>query len=217
MITIILYSYNRPKMVQHSIHSVLWQTFEDWELFVIDNSTDEITRHILERFKDPRIKIFYEDPSDEERRSKCIISEFYNKYTDMAHGKYVFQFSDDDILLPNCLEEAYKYAESSNVKCCYVGQFWMDCHNNNWSVWQHRQYDVIFNAQYLPRGIIGAGVFVRKDVFAEIEKPYIPIERSTCPEADGIFLNKLAIKFGIHPVGKTLLIIRFHEGRYGLG
>jgi len=214
-ITVILLSYNRPQFVKQAIHSALWQTFEDFELLVVDNSTDDETRQVLESFKDERIKLCYENPTNDERKKIGIIALYYNKYVEIAQGKYVFLFSDDDILLPDCLEELHKYAETNEVACCYLGQFWMNYKDGSWTLWQHREYHTIFDANHNPSCVIGgASCLVRKDCLNEIEKPYMPLAKGHSGIADGMFLEKVAKKFSIYPVKKTLSIIRFHNKRY---
>ena len=57
LVSVIMPSYNTEKFVEMSINSVLSQTYEDWELIIIDdNSTDNTDNVIYPFLKDNRIK-----------------------------------------------------------------------------------------------------------------------------------------------------------------
>jgi len=213
-VTVMLLSHNRPQLVKQTIYSVLWQTLEDFELLIIENSTDNETKQVVESFTDDRIKIYYEDPSEQDSSKQAIVPVYFNKYVGVAQGKYIFLLSDDDLLLPSCLEELYEFCESRGVACAYMGQFWMDYAEGSWKMKEHREYDVLFHKGHQPSCIIGgSSVLVRKDCFDEIEQPYYPLEPALSGMADGLFLDKVAIKFNIYPIKKTCMIYRWHSGR----
>lgn len=55
-ISIILTSYNKPDLVKQAIESVLHQTYSNWELFVMDDHSNEETSAAISTYiKDPRI------------------------------------------------------------------------------------------------------------------------------------------------------------------
>lgn len=218
-VSVITLSYNKPHMVGETIDSILNQTIQDLELILVDNSTTkkEETRAILESYKDNRIRLFYEDPTEEERAEQYVGALYQNKYMDIASGGYVYLLADDDIILPTCLQELYECAEASESHCSYVGQDWVipDEETGGWRLWQHREYDIIYGTPQHPycSGVIGqSSVLFRKSCLAEIEKPYFPTGWATATMCDGLFLDKLAMKFKIYPIKKTLCIIRFFHG-----
>ncbi|MEM0117495.1 MAG: glycosyltransferase family A protein [Conexivisphaerales archaeon] len=57
-VSIIMPNHNKEEFIEEAIQSVLSQNYEDWELIVVDDSTDS-SRSKIERFKDPRIKKIY--------------------------------------------------------------------------------------------------------------------------------------------------------------
>ena len=216
-ISVILLSYNRPYYVRQSINSVLWQTFKDFELIIVENSTDSNARSIVDEYKlinDDRIKIYHEDIPTEDRHAKCIISVLNNKYIDVAQGKYIFFFCDDDILFPNCLDEMYKFAESNGECDCHCGQLWLNYKDGMWS-WQRELgwHGVIFDANRSPSCMLtGGAVLFRKDHIIELGQPYFrQMDPRHCSTADAVFFEDLAKKHSIYPVNQTLSIARFHD------
>ena len=55
-LTIALTTYNRPNYLSKAIKSVLNQTFKDFDLIILDNGSSQDTRHVVDTFKDSRIK-----------------------------------------------------------------------------------------------------------------------------------------------------------------
>jgi glycosyltransferase involved in cell wall biosynthesis len=215
-ISVILLSYNRPHYIQQAINSVLWQTFKDFELIIVENSTDGgATRQVVDGYKtDPRVKVYYEDLTTEQRQNQCIISYLNNKYIDVAQGKYVFFFCDDDILFPNCLEEFYKFAEGRGGVDCHCGQLWLNFKDGIWS-WQKELawHGVVFNAQVSPScKLTGGAVMFRKDHILEMGQPYFrQNDPKHCATADAVFFEDFAKRHPIYPVNQTLSIARFHS------
>ncbi len=58
MVSIIIPTYNRANLIAESIHSVLQQTYTDFELLIIDDGSDDNTEEIITSLKDDRIKYF---------------------------------------------------------------------------------------------------------------------------------------------------------------
>lgn len=214
-ISVILLSFNRPHYVKQSINSVLWQTFTDFELMIIENSNDGgVTRSVIEEYTDERIVVHYEDLTDEERHRECIVSVLNNKYIDIAQGKYIFFFCDDDILLPNCLEEYWKFAEANGECNCHGGLLWMNYDGARWGWSSNHEFpNVVFNERVSPScKLTGGGVLLRRDHIIELGQPYFrQLQPEHCSTADAVFFEDLAKRYPIYPVNQTLGITRFHS------
>jgi glycosyltransferase involved in cell wall biosynthesis len=54
-ISVIMPAFNSAKTIEKSILSVLTQTYNNWELTIVDDGSTDLTFEIIERYRDPRI------------------------------------------------------------------------------------------------------------------------------------------------------------------
>lgn len=116
MISIVIPCYNSQKYIAEAINSVINQTFEDWELFVIDDCSDDNTALIIQKMANEDRRIRYlktNKPSGSPSLPRNIgVKE--------ATGRYIAFLDSDDIWMPNKLERQLKVLESnSNVAICF--------------------------------------------------------------------------------------------------
>lgn len=103
-ISVIMPVYNGELFVQQSIDSLLIQSFQDWELVVVDDGSKDRTPLILEKYKDQRIKVF--------RQANQGEAGARNMGLQQATGEYVAFLDADDLYLPNALEDLSVYLDS---------------------------------------------------------------------------------------------------------
>lgn len=105
MISILLCTYNRENLIKESIESILNQTYEDWELLLVDDGSTDRTREILETYKDPRIRFFFL----EENKYYCAAA---NYGISQMRGEYLAIANSDDLWHPKKLEIQMEYMKS---------------------------------------------------------------------------------------------------------
>ena len=95
-ISVIIPAYNAEDTIQETVESVQKQTFQDFELIVIDDGSKDKTLDIIQKIADPRIKCFsYENGGNSLARNRGISH---------ATGEFVSFIDADDLWTPDKLE-----------------------------------------------------------------------------------------------------------------
>lgn len=105
LVTIALPLYNAGSTIRASVQSILLQTYENWELIVIDDGSTDNGPEIVESISDPRITLV----RDGVNRG---ISFRLNQALDLARGSYFARMDADDIAFPQRLEKQVKFLQA---------------------------------------------------------------------------------------------------------
>ena len=105
-------SYNTGQFMSDSINSVLSQTYQNWELIIIDDCSTDNSIEIIKSYKDPRIKLLRN-----EKNSGAAISRNYGLRE--AKGRYIAFLDSDDIWLPNKLDEQITFMKNNTYVFTY--------------------------------------------------------------------------------------------------
>lgn len=90
--SILLPTRNRLELLKIAIHSILNQDFDDWEVIVSDNFSEEDIAGYVSSLQDPRIKYFRTD-------SFVPVTDNWNNALEKSSGDYVIMLGDDDCLM----------------------------------------------------------------------------------------------------------------------
>jgi glycosyltransferase involved in cell wall biosynthesis len=93
--SIILPTHNRAHFLPKAVESVLTQTFEDWELVIVDDGSTDNTKEVVLAYQDPRIIYIYQENQERSAARNNGISK--------ARGEYICFLDSDDYYLPNKL------------------------------------------------------------------------------------------------------------------
>ena len=118
--SIIIPLYNREKTISRAIESILNQTFQDFEIIVIDDCSTDHSVEIIHKLKilDSRIKYI----KNEINQERCISR---NKGIQIALGRYICFLDSDDYHLPIHLETFYhKILEENEPKAFLFTSAW---------------------------------------------------------------------------------------------
>jgi glycosyltransferase involved in cell wall biosynthesis len=113
--SVVIPAYNRAGTINRAIQSVLAQTFEDYELIVVDDGSSDTTRQIVQSIKDDRVKMIIH-----ERNSGAAAAR--NTGMQAARGKYIAWLDSDDEWLPQKMEAQLDTLRKapSQFKACYT-------------------------------------------------------------------------------------------------
>ena len=108
MISILLPIYNGEKFLKQSIESILNQSFIDFELLIGFNGTTDNSKEIVNSYNDLRIRVF--DYGNDKGKPKTL-----NKLLKESKYDWIALQDDDDLWVPNKLEEQIKYLTEYDV------------------------------------------------------------------------------------------------------
>jgi len=119
-ISVVIPTYNRGSLLIRALESVFTQTFQDYEVIVVDDGSNDCTKEKLKPYFG-KIRYFYQ-------RNKGA-SDAQQKGIELAVGKWVSILASDDVWLPKKLELQMKVlcAVGSDfgvcfTDCCYMGR-----------------------------------------------------------------------------------------------
>lgn len=115
MISVVIPLYNKEKQIAATLKSVIEQTFQDFEIIVVnDGSTDNSATEVL-KVKDPRIRLIHQENAG--------VSAARNRGIQEARFDLIAFLDADDNWKPNYLENQYelskKYPQCSVYACNY--------------------------------------------------------------------------------------------------
>lgn len=96
-ISIILPTYNSDNVLENAINSVKAQTYENWELLIIENGKKGQAEQIARKINDERIKYIYQEEPN--------VSNARNVGLEKATGEYIAFIDSDDQYEINFLEK----------------------------------------------------------------------------------------------------------------
>ena len=109
-------------MIARSIESVLSQTFQDFEIIVVDDGSTDNTEEVVNSFNDERIRYVRHEQNKGEAAAR-------NTGIKLARGDYIASQDSDDEWLPEKLARQIEVFENSppEVGVVYTG-FWKLSH-----------------------------------------------------------------------------------------
>jgi glycosyltransferase involved in cell wall biosynthesis/uncharacterized radical SAM superfamily protein len=100
LISVIVPTFNRPWMLKDSIKSILSQTYNNFEIVVVNDAGEDVSE-LLRKFQDHRIKYIQHE------KNKGLAAA-RNTGIKNASGQFIALLDDDDIFYPEHLEIAVK-------------------------------------------------------------------------------------------------------------
>ena len=124
LVSIIMPSYNTAKYIGESIESVQRQTYQNWELIIVDDcSTDNTDEVVKSYLSDERINYF-----KNEKNSGAAVSR--NRALREAKGKWIAFLDSDDLWMPEKLKKQISFMEKNGYHFSYTNYAEIDTEDN---------------------------------------------------------------------------------------
>jgi len=112
-IDVILPNYNKDKFLEESINSVFSQTYKNWNLFIIDDNSEDNSKKIIKKYKNNKINVVF--LSKNKGVSFCR-----NLGIRLSKSKYISFIDSDDYWSQNKLEGQIFFMEKFNHSFTYT-------------------------------------------------------------------------------------------------
>ena len=104
VVSVVMPVYNGERFLAEAVESVLGQTYANFELVAVDDASTDASGRILDRYRDPRVRVLKNDRNLGGARSA-------NRGIAEARGVYVARLDQDDVSLPRRLEKQVEFLE----------------------------------------------------------------------------------------------------------
>lgn len=219
-VSVVVINYNYSQYLDERIQSFLDQTYQDFELLIIDNGSTDNSVDIIQKYtKDPRVSVKYYADND-------LPLKRWNEGVDSAQGEYVMIAASDDSCDPRLLERlveklddhpsvGFAYSQSWEIddrgKRLYLSKQLMD--HLDPGLWDT---DFVASGRDMCKHMLSLNIIrfsgmARRSVFVNagkfnVEMPY---------EADWLLWSKILIASDLAYVAEPLTFGRTHANSLG--
>jgi glycosyltransferase involved in cell wall biosynthesis len=104
LISIGMPAFNCERTLAVAIRSVLGQSYENWELLIVEDGSSDRTLEVAGSFADPRISVLFD------HSHKGLVPRL-NQAVATSHGEYFARMDADDVAYPDRLERQVEYLQ----------------------------------------------------------------------------------------------------------
>jgi glycosyltransferase involved in cell wall biosynthesis len=161
-VTVLMAVYNGERYLREAIDSILHQTFQDFELTIVNDGSVDRTAEIISSYNDPRIQLIHNDRN-------LGLTKSLNKGLKLARGQFVARQDADDISEPERLAKQVDFLEA-HPDIALLGTFYQEIDDLGKKVSEHTlpcdctkiRWDLLF---YTP--FVHSSVMFRKSIVIE--------------------------------------------------
>ncbi len=176
LFSIIIPTYNHAHFIKRCLDSVLNQSFQNWEVIVVNNFSEDNTIEIVEGYNNPRIRLI-------NNANRGIIAVSRNKGISEAKGYWICFLDSDDWWYPNKLDASLPYLIDYDLVYHNLDKYY-SVNKSKGKVYGRELYgdlakDLLINSN----GIPNSSVIIRKTIvdvigFISEDKKLIAVEDS---------------------------------------
>lgn len=160
LVTVYITNYNYAKYLEKAIKSVLKQTFQDFELLVIDDGSTDESPEVLDRYEGHG-KMFII------RQSNQGLNKASNVALKLGRGKYIMRLDADDFLDPHALEVMVRELERRPECALVFPDYYLVDEEDN-IIEQIRRHDFDKEVSLFDQPAHGACTLIRRSVLSRL-------------------------------------------------
>lgn len=216
VVSVILPNYNHSVYLEERIASILNQTYQDFELILLDDCSTDNSKDVLLRYKDhPKVSSLV---FNERNTGNTFIQ--WDRGIRLAKGKYIWIAESDDCADNRFLEETVTaLAKNPNATMCLTGSVLIDEHSEvlkrkSRDRWKETGDVKVFNGtEYVKHNLMyrnyvynASMVVFRRDIYDGLDKSF---QNLRCA-GDWLFWVEVALKGDVIEIRKKMNCFRQH-------
>ncbi len=161
-VSVLMAFYNEiPQRLKRSIDSLVGQTFQDWELIIVDDASTNDAKNILLGYRDARIKLI----NNEQNRG---LTKSLNLAAQSAKGKYLARLDSDDYCLPERLAKQWEFMQANGDYVVCGTRYQEEYESKLWpqSVQFLEHHEALKNALSCFNPLAHSTLFFRQEAFS---------------------------------------------------
>ena len=119
LVSIVVPMHNAADFIDDTIHSVLGQTYENWELILVDDASSDDTLDVVKQFANDKIRVI-------SCRKNGGAAKARNRGVSAASGRYVCFLDADDLWQPDKLERQIAFMDETGAAFSYASYVFAD-------------------------------------------------------------------------------------------
>lgn len=167
-ISVVMTVYNGARFLKETVESLLNQSFQDFELIIVDNCSQDDSVAIIRSYRDPRIKLIVNEKNLGQTKA-------LNVGLNICRGRFIARMDADDMAVPKRLELQVKFLEE-HTEIAAVGGWCQDINAEGKSL---RMYRTATDHRVIKYYLMGCGdltewtithptVMIRSEVLGKI-------------------------------------------------
>jgi glycosyltransferase involved in cell wall biosynthesis len=196
-VSVIIPTHNRKAFVQEAVDSVLAQTYEDFELIVVDDGSTDGTGKVLKRYENRLLYLYQANQG---------VSAARNNGLALAQGEFIAFLDSDDLWLPKKLAIQVAFMDQHpQAQICYTDELWIRRGKRVNPKKRHAKCSGEIYHHCLPLCIISpSSALMRRGLFAQVGTfdPGLPV----CEDYD-LWL-RVAARFPVFFIPQRLIVKR---------
>lgn len=218
-VSVILPNYNHSAYLKERIESILNQTYQDFELILLDDCSTDNSREILNAYKDySRVSTLV---LNEKNTGNTFLQ--WDKGINLAKGKYIWIAESDDTADIHFLEATVAALEQNpKATMCLTGSFLIDGQGQRMKRksrdrWKENGEVKTFNGkEYVKHNLLyrnyvynASMVLFRRGIYEEVDKSFLTFRSG----GDWLFWVQVALKGDVIEIRKKLNCFRQHPNK----
>lgn len=203
LVSIIIPTYNRAKLLKTCISSIIGQTYSNIEIIVIDDGSNDETEKMISEIKDKRIFYIKINKSGN-------LSEIRNYGVKISNGCYIAFCDDDDIWFPEKLEIQLTYMKYANICCTNALIIDQNANKSKYSYIKEPNVSIFLNIKHLliKNFIITSTILVKRKILGA--DPFNTLKYKNIAEDYDLWM-RLSLDNDILLLNKELIFYRIHN------